>query len=63
MRRMTWRDFIILCTLLPATGFLITYYPAADQNTTLPSRLLFGVFFAAFVIAVLLIISLFISVF
>jgi hypothetical protein len=53
MRRMTWRDFIFLGGGLAVVGMLATMYPDGD-GMRLRDRLLFGVSFAAFIMAVIL---------
>ena len=53
MRRMTWHDFTLLGAGLVALGVLTTLYPGGD-GTRLRDRLLFGVSFAAFIMAVIL---------
>lgn len=58
MRRMTWHDFTLLGGGLIALGVIGTLYPDGD-GMTLRDRLLFGVSFAAFIMAVILFTSVF----
>jgi uncharacterized membrane protein YhhN len=53
MRRMTWHDFTLLGAGLVALGVIATLYPDGD-GMRLRDRLLFGVSFAAFIMAVIL---------
>jgi hypothetical protein len=58
MRRVTWHDFTLLGVGLVALGVIATFYPDGDRMR-LRQRLLFGLSFAAFIMAVILFTSVF----